>query len=121
MRAGTEYHSRLKGLKFYCAGDNLRAFLGSTVITLTDAQQDAILNLARPLQPSERVAFMAAIAEQLTGRRVSLGDGELGRTLRDLQRAHFHPPTDDEVGMRDTWHELTARADQARPPRGARS
>ena len=59
------------------------------MVTLTDAQQDAILNVARPLQPSERVAFMAALAELLAGRRHSLGDGELGRMLRDLQRRIF--------------------------------
>ena len=81
------------------------------MVTLTDAQQDAILSAARPLQPSERVAFMAALAELLAGRRLSLGDGELARTLRDLQRAHFHPPTDEEAGMLGTrWHKLTARA-----------
>ena len=81
------------------------------MIVLTDAQQDAILNVARPLQPSERVAFMAALAELLAGRRLSLGDGELGRTLRDLQRQHFRPPTDEEAGMLGTrWHKLTARA-----------
>jgi hypothetical protein len=91
------------------------------MIVLTDAQQDHILNVARPLQPSERVAFMAALAELLAGRRRSLGDGELGRTLRDLQREHFHPPPDDVVGMTGTRHDLTAHADQARPPRGARA
>ena len=98
-------------MKFYCASGKVCAFLGLTMIVLTDAQQDAILSAARPLQPSERVAFMAALAELLAGRRLSLGDGELGRTLRDLQRAHFHPPTDEETGMLGTrWHKLTARA-----------
>ena len=77
------------------------------MIVLTDAQQDAILSAARPLQPSERVAFMAALAELLASRRLSLGDGELGRTLRSLQREYFRPPTDLET--RPTRGKLTAR------------
>ena len=35
---GKQAGSRLKRLKFYCAGDNLRAFPGPTMVTLTDAQ-----------------------------------------------------------------------------------
>jgi hypothetical protein len=27
------------------------------------------------------------------------GDGELGRTLRDLQRKYFRPPTAEQVSM----------------------
>jgi hypothetical protein len=79
-----------------------------TVVTLSDQQQDAIFNAARPLQPSERLAFMAALAELLVGCKRSLGDGELARTLRDLQRQHFRPPADaiDYVGSR---HKFTGR------------
>ena len=65
------------------------------MVIITDAQQNTILHIAGPLQPSERVAFMAALAELLVGRRRSLGDGELMRELRTLQRAHFAPPPDE--------------------------
>jgi hypothetical protein len=49
-------------------------------ILLTDAQTDAITNLARPLQLEERIAFMAARFETLLMRRDEVGDGELGRS-----------------------------------------
>jgi hypothetical protein len=70
------------------------------MISLTDAQMTAISNVARPLQPTERAAFMAALFEELLGRRdgYAIGDGELARALRDLQRKHFRYPTDADCG-----------------------
>jgi hypothetical protein len=79
------------------------------VVTLTDERQQQILNIARPLQPSERLGFMAQLCELLVGCHRSLGDGELGRTLRDLQRQHFRPPTDSEADMRGSRHKFTGR------------
>ena len=81
-------------------------------ISLTDAQTDAITNLARPLQPSERVAFMAALFEILLMRRDEVGDGELGRLLGDLHCRYFRPPPEEEeAGLRrrvSRWqHKLT--------------
>jgi hypothetical protein len=79
-------------------------------ILLTDAQTNAITNLARPLQPEERIAFMAALFEELLGRRAEIGDGELGRLLRDLHHRHFRPPSDEEAGLHrmPRWqHKLT--------------
>jgi hypothetical protein len=70
--------------------------MGPTMIVLTDAQTAAITNLARPLQPHERAAFLAQLLEDLLMRREAPGDGELGRLLRDLQRRYFQPPTIDE-------------------------
>jgi hypothetical protein len=35
---------------------------------------------------------MAALFQDLIMRRDEVGDGELGRVLRDLQRKHFKPP-----------------------------
>jgi hypothetical protein len=67
-------------------------------IALSDAQIAQILLVSRPLQPKERTAFMAALLEDLLMRRDEIGDGELGRLLRDLQRKHFRPPTDEESG-----------------------
>jgi hypothetical protein len=68
----------------------------STVTTgdpggLTDAQTTAIVHATRPLQGHERAAFLAA-PEALLADRTEIGDGELHRALRDLQRKHFRPP-----------------------------
>jgi hypothetical protein len=67
-------------------------------IALSDTQVDHILLVSRPLQPQERAAFMAQLLEELLNRRAGeeVGDGELGRLLRDLQRRYFQPPTVDE-------------------------
>jgi hypothetical protein len=83
--------------------------LGPNVITLTDKQTDAIIHATRPLQPSERAAFLAALVALFADRN-EIGDGELGRALRDLQQQHFRPPTATETGMMGTRHKLTARA-----------
>jgi hypothetical protein len=79
-------------------------------ISLTDAQTDAITNLARPLTPAERTGFFAELFETLLMRRDAVGDGELGRLLRDLHGRHFQPPTVDEVSRKrvSRWqHKLT--------------
>ena len=60
-------------------------------MTLTAAQEIAVIHVARPLQGHERAAFMAALETLFAGRN-DVGDGELGRALRDLQRKHFRPP-----------------------------
>jgi hypothetical protein len=65
------------------------------MVLLTDLQVSAITNAARPLPP-ERAAFMAALLEALLMRRDELGDGELHRTLRELQRRQFRPPAETE-------------------------
>jgi hypothetical protein len=66
-------------------------------LALSDTQVDHIMLVSRPLQPKERTAFLAALFEDLLMRRESVGDGELGRTLRDLQHRHFKPPSDEEA------------------------
>jgi hypothetical protein len=71
----------------------------AAVVILTDPQISTITNLARPLRPKEPAAFMAALFEDLLMRRNEVGEGELGRTLRDLQRRYFQPPTDAEAGL----------------------
>jgi hypothetical protein len=62
-------------------------------MNLNDQQQTAVLNAARPLAPAERSAFMAGLAKQLADRR-EIGDGELHRVIRELQRQYFRPPKD---------------------------
>jgi hypothetical protein len=66
-------------------------------IALSDTQVDHILLVSRPLAPTERAAFMARLFEDLLNRREEVGDGELGRMLRDLQRRYFQPPSDAEA------------------------
>lgn len=65
-------------------------------MVITEQQSLAIINAARPLQPAERTAFTNALAALLAGRH-EMGDGELFRALRDLQRKHLKPPTKAEV------------------------
>jgi hypothetical protein len=68
-----------------------------TPLALSDAQLDAIMLACRPMQPQERQAFLAALGVLFQGRE-EIGDGELGRALRQLQREIFRPPTDTETG-----------------------
>jgi hypothetical protein len=51
---------------------------------------------------------MPALFETLLAWRsgYAMGDGELGRTLRDLQRKHFQPPNDADAGVLGTRHKL---------------
>jgi hypothetical protein len=57
----------------------------SPILALTDAQITSIMQLTRPLQPDQRVAFFEMLATALRG-QTELGDGWLFRTCRDLQR-----------------------------------
>jgi hypothetical protein len=66
-------------------------------LALSDSQVAQILLTCRPLQPKERTAFIAELFLDLIMRRGEVGDGELGRTWRELQRKHFQPPSDHEV------------------------
>jgi hypothetical protein len=78
-------------------------------LALTDSQITAITNLARPLAPPQRAGFFAELFETLLMRRDAVGDGELGRLLRDLHCRHFRPPSDETTGVRvSRWqHKLT--------------
>jgi hypothetical protein len=57
---------------------------------LTERQQDAVMRITTPLDPLQRQAFLKALSELYRGQEV--GDGELYRTMRELQRAHFLYP-----------------------------
>jgi hypothetical protein len=89
-------------------------------ISLTDAQTDAITNLARPLARPERAGFFAELFETLLMRRDEVGDGELGRLLRDLHCRYFQPPTVDEANRKrvSRWqHKLSEPRSPPRPHR----
>jgi hypothetical protein len=60
-------------------------------LSLTDAQLDQVTNATRPMEPHQRSALLAALPYVFAGRS-EIGDGELARALRDLQREHFVPP-----------------------------
>jgi hypothetical protein len=76
-------------------------------LALSDAQINHILLTTRPLQPRERQEFMAQLLEDLLNRRDEIGEGELGRLLRDLQRRYFTPPT---VDARETARAMDSRS-----------
>ena len=69
---------------------------GVDMVVLTDAMISAIENATKPLQPSERLPFQSALLEQLLYYRDEIGEGTLGRLLRELQQKHFKPPIDTE-------------------------
>jgi len=73
-------------------------------VSLTEPQTIAIIHATRPLQPEERSAFLAALTTWLAD-RADVGDGELGRALRDLQHEHFKAPSAAEVRpeARGSW------------------
>ena len=50
----------------------------------------AIANAAAALFPSDRDSFIAAVAAALDGVR-PIGDGSVGRIIRDVQRRFDHP------------------------------
>ena len=60
----------------------------------TPAQQTAIFDSARPLNSHERDAYIAAVHVYFRG-RTEVGDGELGRALRELQQEHRQSLTRD--------------------------
>jgi hypothetical protein len=60
-------------------------------ISLSDAQMTALLHAAQPLDRDLREPFLLAVAKALQGRE-PLGDGEVFRTIREVQREFWHPP-----------------------------
>ena len=59
-------------------------------LPLSDQQLQAVTNVTSPLQAWERSPFLQALGQLFAGRS-EVGDGELGRALRELQREHFTP------------------------------
>jgi hypothetical protein len=62
---------------------------------LTDAQITTVMQLARPLLPDQRTAFLELLITKLNG-RCEIGDGTLYQVCRDLQRELFSPPLETE-------------------------
>jgi hypothetical protein len=68
-------------------------------IKLTDTQLNAVFAAARPLALCDRGGFLQAVAEQLHGRR-DLGDGDVDRAIRAVQRQFFDPPLNERNAPR---------------------
>jgi hypothetical protein len=66
-------------------------FMPSRPLALSDEQVTTIMQLARPLSPDQRTAFLELLAAKLNGQR-ELGDGALYRLCRETQREFFDPP-----------------------------
>ena len=65
--------------------------------TSHDSDFDPLISrLAAPLAPGDRAAFRAAAESALAG---CSGEGIAYRTLRDVWRTFFHPPTDPRIGQ----------------------
>jgi hypothetical protein len=65
--------------------------LSSVPPSFSDSQVDQLLFTLRPLNEAQREALLEDLASVLR-EAPRLGDGQLYRTLRDLQRRHFDPP-----------------------------
>ena len=61
-------------------------------LSLSDSELSAIVEAARPLEPNARAAFVEAVAVELA-RHPVIGDGTVGRVVREVQRQHFSPPS----------------------------
>jgi len=68
----------------------------------SDAQIDQLLLTLRPLNQLQREALLEDLASTLRA-APHLGDGQLYRTLRDLQRRHFDPPDFTVAGAPARW------------------
>ena len=55
------------------------------MLGFTDGQMSAVTSAAAPLHPRDRSTFVEAVAARFVNRD-EIGDGELGRALRELQR-----------------------------------
>jgi hypothetical protein len=62
-------------------------------LKLNDEQLTAIMRGAAPLAPNRRDAYLREIAAALAGQE--LGDGIIGRTIREIQKRHYDAPTLD--------------------------
>jgi hypothetical protein len=69
-------------------------------IKLTDAELEAVMSTARPLQVELREPFLAAVARELAGHEV-VGPGVVFQICRELQR----------VFMNGAWPDLTRAKD----------
>jgi hypothetical protein len=71
-------------------------------LNFTGAQLDQIFRAAAPLTPAERAAFLEDLASALRAAPCP-GDGQLYRTIREVQRRHWDPPNFSAAGAPLKW------------------
>jgi hypothetical protein len=70
-------------------------------ISLTDEQLHAVFRATEVLEPYRRSAFLVALAELLRAEPRPIGDGSVGRAIRQLQHEFRDPMS---VALRSTPH-----------------
>ena len=68
-------------------------------ISLSDEQMNALFAAAQPLLPRDRSTFLASVAARFSG-RTEVGDGELGRAIRELQHDYFKAPSGIGIALK---------------------
>jgi hypothetical protein len=71
------------------------------MLALTDSEIATVMQLARPLLPDQRTAFLELLATKFKGQR-ELGDGEVYRLCRELQRQYYDAPIERRGRPRKT-------------------
>ena len=70
-------------------------------IALTDEQLSAVMAAAQPLALADRSAFLEDVAAALAA-LPTIGDGVVGRVVREVQSKYFHPELDPPT-YRGRW------------------
>jgi hypothetical protein len=61
-------------------------------LAISDSQLSWLMNFVEPLEPTDRSAFLFALAALLHQEPQPIGDGALFRTARDLRKEFWRPP-----------------------------
>ena len=82
-------------------------------LALSNPQLRMLMQAAAPMNVHDRAAFLNAVAVYFRGRQ-EVGDGELGRAIRQLQCEHYRPPEPPTgaCAFDLAWH--TAKSGRAR-------
>jgi hypothetical protein len=74
----------------------LRHWMCPTLVICPDEQMTMIYRASDALLPPDRPAFLSALADRLRGEPI-VGDGSIGRAIRELQRQYLRPPLKTEA------------------------
>ena len=72
------------------------SFTENSPVEVTDEQMTMIYRASDALLPPDRPAFLSALADRLRGEAI-VGDGSIGRAIRELQRQYLRPPLKTEA------------------------
>jgi hypothetical protein len=74
------------------------------MIKLSDAELDAVMDAARPLEPERRSQFLERVAAELAAiPAAALGPGSVARLVRQLQHEHWAAPAADAPEFRSKY------------------